>query len=53
MNYVTIRDELVDGSPDVTSHLHGGMSVDDLALAYDVETKVMRWIVSDYWDRRT
>ncbi len=53
VSYVSIRDELIDGSPDVIGHVHGGMSVDDLALAYDVETKVMRWIVSDYWDRRT
>ncbi len=53
VNYVTVRDELVEGSPDVTGHIHGGMSVDDLALSYDVETKIMRWVVSDYWDRRT
>lgn len=53
VSYVTVRDELLDGSPDVTGQIHGGMSVDDLALAYDVETKIMRWIVSDFWDRRT
>ena len=30
-----------------------GDEVRDLADRYDVPLKVMRWIVSDYWDRRT
>lgn len=52
VRYVAIRDELLATSPEVMNKIHVGHSVDELAGEYVVETKVMRWIVSSYWDRR-
>lgn len=49
--YVRERDalgEVADYEPDI----HSGTSVAVMAERYEVSTKVMRWIVSDYWDRR-
>ena len=37
---------------DLERLIHGGTAVDELAERFDLSTKVMRWIVSDYWDRR-
>lgn len=53
VSYVAIGKELVAASPELAGKIHSGASVNDLAASYEIETKVMRWIVSDYWDRRT
>lgn len=53
VRYVAARAALLESSPDLKSQIHAGKSVNELSAKYDLETKVMRWIVSDYWDRRT
>ncbi len=53
VRYVAIREELMESCPEVARQIHVGTAVNDLATQHGIETKVMRWIVSDYWDRRT
>lgn len=52
VRYVAVRDELLASSPEIINKIHLGKSVDELAGEYVVETKIMRWVVSSYWDRR-
>ncbi len=52
VRYVAIRDALLDESPSVLDDIRQGLPVAELAAKYKTEPKVMRWVVSDFWDRR-
>lgn len=52
VRYVAARDKLLEVSPDVVEDIQQGLPVAELAANYKTEPKVMRWIVSDFWDRR-
>lgn len=52
VRYVATLNSLLETSPQLKEMIHSGKSVNDLASEFEVETKVMRWIVSNYWDRR-
>lgn len=52
VRYVAARDLLLDKSPAVVDDIRQGLPVAELAANYKTEPKVMRWIVSDFWDRR-
>ncbi len=53
VSYVQQRADAIDARPELLIDIHRGDAVAVLADRYQVPTKVMRWIVSDYWDRRT
>ncbi len=52
VEYVTVRDELLDESPEVSEQLMAGVNVDEIARRYDVSPKIMRWLVRTNFDRR-
>lgn len=53
VSYIEQRNDLVLERPEVLDEIRRGDDVATLVDRHGVPTKVMRWIVSDYWDRRT
>lgn len=53
VSYVAQRNELVDAHPEVLDEISRGDELAELVDRYGLPSKVMRWVVSDYWDRRT
>lgn len=53
VRYVNQRDEAMASASGLGREIHEGISVDELAERHGIEPKIMRWIVSDFWDRRT
>lgn len=52
VEYVTIRDELLDESPELFNQLMAGVDVQEVARRYDVSPKIIRWLVRTQFDRR-
>ncbi len=50
VRYVAARDKLLAESPEVVDDIRQGLPVAELAANYKVVPKVMRWVVSDFWD---
>lgn len=53
VEYIGIRDELMDESPEIFDQLMAGVDVIEVARRYDVSPKVVRWLVRTQFDRRT
>ena len=53
IEYVTIRDELLDESPEIFDQLMAGVDVTEVARRYDVSPKIVRWLVRTQFDRRS
>jgi hypothetical protein len=52
VEYVTIRDELLDESPELFDQLMAGVNAAEIARRYDVSPKIIRWLVRTQFDRR-
>ncbi len=53
VRYVAARDELLAlTDKNLTQDIRDGLPVAELAARYETVPKVMRWVVSDFWDRR-
>lgn len=52
IHYVRQRDQLLETAPKLVSEISSGTDVSELSQKYNVEPKVMRWIVVSYFDRR-
>ena len=52
VEFVTVRDELLDESPEIFDQLMAGVDVIEVARRYDVSTKIVRWLVRTQFDRR-
>jgi len=53
VEYVGVRDELLDESPEIFDQLMAGVDVVEVARRYDVSPKIVRWLVRTQFDRRT
>jgi len=51
--YVTIRDDLMDESPEIFDQLMAGVDVMEVSRRYDVSPKIVRWLVRSQFDRRS
>ncbi len=51
--YVAVRDELLDESPEIFDQLMAGVDVIEVARRYDVSPKIVRWLVRTQFDRRS
>jgi hypothetical protein len=52
VEYVAVRDELMDESPEIFDQLMAGVDVIEVARRYDVSQKIVRWLVRTQFDRR-
>ncbi|MEZ5341549.1 MAG: hypothetical protein R2706_08875 [Acidimicrobiales bacterium] len=50
--YVEVRDAMLAEKPGLIEDIEKGTDVSELAQTYDVEAKIMRWIVVSHFDRR-
>ncbi len=53
VEYVAVRDELLDESPEIFDQLMAGVDVIEVARRYDVSPKIVRWLVRTQFDRRS
>lgn len=53
IEYVGVRDELLDDSPEIFDQLMAGVDVVEVARRYDVSPKIVRWLVRTQFDRRS
>ncbi len=53
VTYVNERDELLDQSPEVLDQLMAGVDIATLATRYNVPSKLLKWMVSTGFDRRS
>lgn len=53
VEYVTVRDELLDESPELFDQLMAGVNAAEIARRYDVSPKIVRWLVRTQFDRRS
>lgn len=53
IEYVAVRDELMDDSPEIFDQLMAGVDVIEVARRYDVSPKIVRWLVRTQFDRRS
>lgn len=53
VEYVAVRDELVDESPELFDQLMAGVDVVEVARRYGVSPKIVRWLVRTQYDRRS
>ncbi len=53
VKYVEVRDAALAANPQLVTDIERGDDVSDLAERYDIETKVMRWMVVSHFDRRS
>lgn len=52
VEYVAVRDELLDESPELFDQLMAGIDVIEVARRYGVSPKIVRWLVRTEYDRR-
>jgi len=52
VEYVSVRDELLDESPELFDQLMAGVNAAEIARRYDVSPKIVRWLVRTQFDRR-
>lgn len=52
IDYVGVRDELLDESPELFDQLMAGVDVAEVARRYGVSPKIIRWLVRTQYDRR-
>jgi len=52
VEYVAVRDELMDDSPELFDQLMAGVDVVEVARRYGVSPKIVRWLVRTHFDRR-
>ncbi len=52
VEYVAVRDELLDESPELFDQLMAGVDVIEVARRYGVSPKIVRWLVRTEYDRR-
>lgn len=52
VEYVAVRDELLDESPELFDQLMAGVDVGEVARRYGVSPKIVRWLVRTRYDRR-
>lgn len=52
VEYVAVRDELLDESPELFDQLMAGVDVAEVARRYGVSPKIVRWLVRTRYDRR-
>lgn len=52
VEYVGVRDELLDESPELFDQLMAGVDVAEVARRYGVSPKIVRWLVRTRYDRR-
>lgn len=52
VEYVAVRDELLDESPELFDQLMAGVDVAEVARRYGVSPKIVRWLVRSRYDRR-
>lgn len=52
VEYVAVRDELLDESPELFDQLMAGVDVAEVARRYGVSPKIIRWLVRTRYDRR-
>ena len=52
IEYVGVRDELMDESPELFDQLMAGIDVAEVARRYGVSPKIIRWLVRTQYDRR-
>lgn len=53
VEYVAVRDQLMDESPEIFDQLMAGVDVVEVARRYDVSPKIVRWLVRTEFDRRS
>lgn len=53
VDYVNQRDDLLEESPEVLDQLMAGIDLQTVAERYDVSPRVLRWMVSNDFDRRS
>lgn len=53
VKYVEVRDAALEANPRLVADIDRGDDVSDLAERYEIEKKVMRWIVISHFDRRS
>lgn len=53
VEYIEVRDQLMDESPEIFDQLMAGVDVLEVSRRYDVSPKIVRWLVRTQFDRRT
>lgn len=53
IEYIAVRDELMDESPEIFDQLMAGVDAVEVARRYDVSPKIVRWLVRTQFDRRS
>lgn len=53
VDFVTVRDDLVDESPEVMDQIMAGVDLGEIARRYDVSSRVLKWMVNTNFERRS